>query len=55
VSLTSSRVVGTFLVERFRLTSPWRLSPQEVAARAGLLLGPPSATPAVLIQRGPES
>jgi mannosyltransferase len=51
VSLTSRRLAGTFLVERFRLSTPSPLSPGEIAARAGQLLPPAPATAAVLFQQ----
>lgn len=55
VSLLSSQVVGTFLVQRFSLAAPWRLVPADVAARAASLLGPAPAGPAVLIQRATQA
>jgi hypothetical protein len=51
LSLTSSRLAGTFLVERFRLATPSALSPGEIAARAGQLLPPAPPASAVVYQR----
>jgi mannosyltransferase len=50
-SLISKRTVDGFLVERFSITPGWRLALSEIARRAGTLLGPAPANPAVLVQR----
>ncbi len=47
----SSTTVAGFQVDRFALRPAWHLAPQAIGARAGGLLGPAPATPAVLIQR----
>ncbi len=49
-TLVSRRAVDGFLVERF-LVPGWRLSLGEIGRRAGSLLGPGPANPAVLVQR----
>ncbi len=51
-TLISRRTVDGFLVERFMVTPGWRLSLSEIGRRAGTLLGPAPANPAVLVQRG---
>jgi uncharacterized membrane protein len=50
-SMISRRIVAGYLVERFRLAQPQALSTPQIAARAGTLLGPAPAAPAVLVQR----
>ena len=50
-SLVSRRAVDGFLVERFLIRRGWRLSLAEIGRRAGSLLGPGPANPAVLVQR----
>jgi mannosyltransferase len=50
-TLLSSKSVDGFLVDRFAVGPAWRLSPAAIGARAGSLLGPAPAGPAVLIQR----
>jgi mannosyltransferase len=50
VRLISRTPVDGLLVTRFALTPAWHLTPGEIAARAGGLLMPAAASPAVLIQ-----
>ncbi len=50
VRLISSTPVDGLLVARFAIPSGWHLTPGEIAARAGGLLTPAAASPAVLIQ-----
>ncbi len=50
-SLVSRRAVGGFLVERFLIRRGWHLPLAEIGRRAGSLLGPGPANPAVLVQR----
>jgi mannosyltransferase len=49
--LIGSRAVDDILVERFAVDPAWRAMPSAIGARAGALLGPAPATPAVLLQR----
>jgi hypothetical protein len=49
--ISSATVPGGFLVERFSIAGSWHLTPAVIAARAGALLGPAPAAPAVLVQR----
>lgn len=53
--LSFSRVVGTFLVQRFRFTRPWRATPDQIGALAARLLAPAPAQAAVLLQRAMAS
>ncbi len=46
----SSATVAGFQVDRFALSPAWHLAPQAIGSRAGALLGPAPAAPAVLIQ-----
>lgn len=48
--LLDRRVVNNFLVDRFRLASPWHATPPLIAERATALLGPVRGLPAVLLQ-----
>ncbi|MBV9000942.1 MAG: hypothetical protein JO304_17905, partial [Solirubrobacterales bacterium] len=54
VRLTTSRTVNDYVVDRFAIDpaerSAWRLTPTEIAGRAGSLLGPGLPQPAVLVQ-----
>jgi uncharacterized membrane protein len=50
-ALISRQAVDGYLVERYRLTRPWTLTPAEIGSRAGALLSPAPPAPAVLIQR----
>lgn len=49
VTLIGSKTVDDFLVDRFSVPA-WHMSPDEIGARAGALLGPGSPSPAVLVQ-----
>jgi len=49
--LLGSRTVKGYLVQRYGLTSPQTLTPAQITARAGSLLYPAPADPAVLLQR----
>ena len=59
--LISSRSVDGYLVDRFSLAQPWRLTRAEIGARATTLLGPAPPGPAVLVEnpssaaRGPSA
>lgn len=48
--LLARRSVDGYEVERFALAAPWRLSPDQIGIRAGRLMTPAPAHPAVLIQ-----
>jgi 4-amino-4-deoxy-L-arabinose transferase-like glycosyltransferase len=48
--LVSRSSVAGYLVERYALSSPWRLAPVDVPQLAGSLLTPASPAPVVLIQ-----
>ena len=52
VALTGRRSVDGYVVSRFSLLGPWRGTPTELGTRAGALLAPAPAAPAVLIQPG---
>ena len=49
--LIGSRAVDGYRVVRIALSTPWRLSPAAIGARAQTLLGPAPPGPSVLIQR----
>ena len=51
IRLLSRSAVNGFLVERFLIRPGWRLSLADFGRRAGALLGPGPASPAVLVQR----
>lgn len=48
--LLASRSVAGFVVDRFRVAPTWRLTPAEIAARAGELVSPAPPDRAVVIQ-----
>ena len=50
VQLKGSRTVDGFVIDRFSFDTAERLRPAQIGASAGQLLGPPLASPAVLIQ-----
>ena len=50
VRLIGSKRVNDYLVDRFSLASPWRLTPAQIATRAPKLLGPWPQSAAVLVQ-----
>jgi mannosyltransferase len=50
VKLVASRSVDDYRVARFSVSPSWDLSPREIGARAGLLLGPGPPDPGVLVQ-----
>jgi hypothetical protein len=49
--LLDSKVVGDYLIARFSLASPWRLTPAAIGVRAQALLPPAPPAPSVLVQR----
>jgi hypothetical protein len=51
--LLSGKSVDSYLVERFSVSPAWHLTPAAIGQRAGTLLAPASADPAVLVQEGP--
>ena len=54
VRLLGVRTVGGALVARFRLATPWHLSPVAIAQQASRLVTPrPAEGPAILIQPPP--
>jgi hypothetical protein len=48
--LVGTKTVHGILVDRFALRPAWHLAPGAIAARAATLLGPPSPSPAVVVQ-----
>jgi hypothetical protein len=48
--LIAKRAVDGYEIVRFALTRPWRLSPQQIAARSSHLLTAPAPVTPVLIQ-----